>query len=288
MTKLQFHSNSLLHLAKCSLLDYWQKKLFRFNRSSAVENRFRAFFFLCFRRFCPCPQPFGAPCPNVSRVNKSPANIRIWPRNFEFQDLRISGRKQALVISSLKVWPHILVEKYVATWTQIKSWMSYRSWGLRCAKRLWRRLSSSFPSHRDALTTGLVKKSLVCFVSWLPFSSSFEMPFSLFWSSGLAELLDCLLFPCLWNASTTACSFSYLFANSVFENFLSGAAADKKPLANGTSSFMLDDWQLCDWNDNYYPSIKYSEGTDRQTDARLSTTKFYNKKAMNEWMKVWF
>ena len=153
MTILQFHSNSLLHLAKCSLLDYWQKKLFRFNRSSAVENRFRAFFFLCFRRFCPCPQPSGAPCPNVSRVDKSPANIRIWPRKFEFQDLRISGRKEALVISSLKVY------EYVATWKQIKSWMSYRSWGLRCAKRLWRWLSSSFPSHRDALTTGLVKKA---------------------------------------------------------------------------------------------------------------------------------
>ena len=100
-------------------------------------------------------------------------------------------------------------------------------------------------------------KNLVCFVSWLPFSSCFEMPFSFIWSSGLAELLDCLLFPCLWNASTSACSFSYLFPNSVFEKFLLGAAADKKHLANETSSFMLDDWQLCDWNDNFYPSIKY-------------------------------
>ena len=53
-----------------------------------------------------------------SRVYYSPDNISLWSRKFEFYDwrIRISGRKDALVISSLKTYEYRLENRSRGDW----------------------------------------------------------------------------------------------------------------------------------------------------------------------------
>ena len=60
MTIIQFFQTHFFILPKplCRIIE--KSSLFRFNMSSAVDNRFLVFFFLSFRRRCPCPNHWSS------------------------------------------------------------------------------------------------------------------------------------------------------------------------------------------------------------------------------------